>query len=116
MAVTHNYMAYVVEKLTAVSPIKTRRMFSGVGIYRDARIFALIANDTLYFKTDTESCADFKAFGMEAFQPVSDDPRAYAYYRLPDTVLGDRPLLAAWIDRACAAGLPKDDVKVSLAG
>ena len=116
MAVTHNYMAYVVNKLEAVGPIKTRRMFSGVGIYRDDTIFAIIANNTLYFKTDARSRTQFEALGMAAFQPVDENPQSHTYHQLPEQVLNDCAVLEGWIDRACEAGLIKDAAKVSLAG
>ena len=120
MAVSHNYRAYVVDKLAGVGPVKTRRMFSGVGIYRDETIFAIIANNAVYFKTDSAGRGDFEALGMEPFQADAEDTREQCYYRLPDTVLEDPKTLAAWVNRACQVGrvdaAAETAAKVSLAG
>src|SRR4030095_9214715 len=52
MAVSDSYLAYVLEQLDAVRGVVTKRMFGGVGIYSDDVFFAVIDNDTLFFKVD----------------------------------------------------------------
>jgi DNA transformation protein len=101
MAVTKDYLAFVIEQLEGVTRIATRRMFGGVGIYADALFFALIDNDTLYFKVDDTNRPDFEAAGMEAFRPF-EDAHAMQYYEVPAHVLEDRAALAEWLAKAVA--------------
>jgi DNA transformation protein len=101
MAVSKDYLAHVVEQLERVTRVTTRRMFGGVGIYADALFFALIDNDTLYFKVDDTNRPDFEAAGMEAFRPF-EDAHAMQYYEVPADVLEDRAALAEWLARAVA--------------
>ena len=54
------FVELAVESLRTFGPVTTRRMFGGWGIYRDGVFFALIAHDTLYFKSDEESRAEFE--------------------------------------------------------
>ncbi len=42
------------DMLSRFGDIKLRRMFGGYGIYSGKLIFAIIINDELYFKVDTE--------------------------------------------------------------
>jgi DNA transformation protein len=47
--------------------IEARRMFGGHGLYHDGRMFGLVANDTLYLKTDEQTIETFQRRGMPAF-------------------------------------------------
>src|ERR1700741_1826015 len=57
---TPEFVDLVLENLKAFGAVTTRRMFGGWGIYRDGVFFALIAQDTLYFKSDEENRAQFE--------------------------------------------------------
>src|SRR6266850_109989 len=52
MAVTDDFLQYVLEQLAGLGHVVQRRMFGGAGLYHDERFFGLIARDTLYFKVD----------------------------------------------------------------
>jgi len=47
-------------------------MFGGVGIYAGQLFFALIADDTLYFKVDDSNRSDFERLAMRPFQPYGE--------------------------------------------
>ena len=101
MAVSKDYLAYVVEQLERVTRVTTRRMFGGVGIYADALFFALIDDDTLYFKVDDTNRPDFEAVGMGPFRPF-EDAQTMQYYEVPADVLEDRAALGEWVGKAVA--------------
>lgn len=86
--------------------VHTRRMFSGLGIYRDGVMFALMAGGELYLKADAETAERFRAAGS---QPFVYDRRGRAveisYWRLPETALDDAEELRAWARLAYAAAL-----------
>ena len=52
MTTTSDFIAFVVEQLSGLGPVRAKRMFGGAGVYCDAVMFALISDDTLYFKAD----------------------------------------------------------------
>ena len=53
MAVSPSFSTYILEQLgRSVRGIRARNMFGGVGIYSGELFFALIDDDTLYFKVD----------------------------------------------------------------
>lgn len=99
MAVSDGYRAYVLEQLDPAGMITSRRMFGGVGIYCDGHFFALIDDDTLYFKVDASTRPQFEAAGSTPFRPYGDD-RTMSYYTVPPDVLEDADELASWVRNA----------------
>ena len=43
---------FVIELFAPMGPVSVKRMFGGAGVFRDGLMFALIADDTLFLKTD----------------------------------------------------------------
>ncbi len=73
MGVSPSFRTFVLEQLSRLdSLVRARSMFGGVGIYSGELFFALIDEDTLYFKVDDSNRPDFVARGM---QPSSVRPR-----------------------------------------
>ena len=90
MAVRPQYLAYVLEQLEGVAGLRSRRMFSGVGLYSGDLFFGLIHDDTLFFKTDGSTSADYIARGMPRFMPFPTRPEAVlAYHQVPADIIED---------------------------
>jgi DNA transformation protein len=77
-------------------------MFGGVGLYSGELFFALIADDTVYFKVDASTRPEFEARGMEPFRPFGDEGGSMQYYQLPEDVLEDPETLRIWAEKALA--------------
>ena len=82
-------------------------MFGGVGIYSGELFFALIAEDTVYFKVDDTNRPDFEARGMAPFRPAGPDGEVMQYYAVPEELLEDPEALRPWVDRALAVARRK---------
>ena len=103
MPVNPSFRTFVVDQLSrVVSRVRARAMFGGVGIYAGDRFFALIASDTLYFKVDDSTRADFESRGMGPFRPYGEDRETMGYYAVPAELLEDTEALRAWADKAIA--------------
>ena len=106
MAVSRDYLDYVLEQLTGLGRVRSRRMFGGAGLYCEEIFFALISDDTLYLRVDAEGRSHFIARGMAAFRPYADRPDiSTTYFEVPADVLEDARELIAWSRRAIAAAL-----------
>lgn len=99
VTISASWCGFVLEQLGAVGPVTARRMFGGVGLYSQGLFFALMNDDTLYFKVDASNQPDFEARGMGAFHPFGDD-RAMGYFEVPSEVLEDTDELAIWMGKA----------------
>jgi DNA transformation protein len=103
MAITDEYLQFVLEQLQGLGSVTSRRMFGGVGLYQDGRFFAIIMGDTLYFKVNDANRGDYEARGMGRFRPYPNKPRlSMTYYELPADVLEDADECAAWARRSAA--------------
>ena len=97
MAVSADYLAYVLEQLARVDGVSSRRMFGGAGLYSHECFFGLIAADTLYLRVDDANRARFIARGMARFRPYADRLEwSMNYYETPAQVLEDPEELKLW--------------------
>jgi DNA transformation protein len=76
-------------------------MFGGVGLYADELFFALLAEDTLYFKVDDTNRPDFEARGLDPFRPY-EGGATMGYFRVAEDLLEDPEELKVWADKAVA--------------
>jgi DNA transformation protein len=103
MTVSADFLAYVLEQLTELGGVSSRRMFGGVGLYSDEFFFGLIAEDTLYLRVDDGNRADYTARAAAPFRPYADRPQlSMSYYEVPPEVLEDARQLAEWARRSVA--------------
>lgn len=100
MAVSDEYREWVIEQLRGAGTVTGRRMFGGYCLYLDGAVFALIADDTLYFKVDDATRPDFEAAGCGPFRPFGADGGAMQYYDVPAAILENPSRLADWASRA----------------
>ena len=86
--------------------IETKRMFGGHGVWHEGRMIALVANDTLYLKSDTESAAHFDKLNLPPFTYVREGKSMPMSYRLaPADLFEDRHEAALWGRLAYEAAL-----------
>ncbi|WP_295641911.1 TfoX/Sxy family protein [uncultured Methylibium sp.] len=105
------FAAHCVELLAPLGAVRAKRLFGGHGIYVDELMIALIADETLYFKTDAQTLPRWQAAGGRAF--VYESRRAgqerkvtaMSYWTPPDEALDSPSLLAPWGRLALEAAL-----------
>jgi DNA transformation protein len=108
MAVSPDYLQYVLEQLGGLARVTSRRMFGGMGLYCDGVFFGLIDDDTLFFKVDDTNRPDYVARGMAAFRPFKDRPdQSMSYFEVPADALEDRDELAVWARKSILAAEKK---------
>ena len=102
MAVSEEYLDYVVDQLSCIGEITVKKMFGGVGLYHNELFFGLIASDVLYFKVDDENRPAYLNAGARPFQPY-DESSSMSYYEVPVDVLEDVDRLRTWARASVAA-------------
>jgi DNA transformation protein and related proteins len=101
VTVSPSFRTFILEQLgRSVPGIRSRNMFGGVGIYGGELFFALIDDDTLYFKVDESTRPEFEARGMGPFQPYGEEGETMGYYRVPEDLLEDAEMLGQWAEKA----------------
>ena len=99
MPVSANYLSYVLDQLSALGAVHSRRMFGGIGLYSGELFFGLIDDDDVYFKVDDSNREDYTSRGCEAFKPF-EGVVSMNYYRVPEEVLEDADDVRAWARKA----------------
>jgi DNA transformation protein len=102
MAVSEEYLDYVIEQLGDVGPVRARRMFGGAGVYGGDVMFAIVADDVLYLKVDESNRGEYEEAGMGPFVPFPEkaNPMTMSYYEVPASVLESRKELGEWAAKA----------------
>ena len=96
MAVSNDYLDYILDQLSAWGDITARRMFGGAGLYRDGKMLGLVANNVAYLKVDETNKDKFLAAGSLPFKPYPDKPTTMSYFEIPPDVLENPEDLIAW--------------------
>ncbi|MGB8273718.1 MAG: TfoX/Sxy family protein [Alphaproteobacteria bacterium] len=106
MAASAEFCQFVLDLLQPLGRVTARRMFGGYGLYFDGRMFALIADDTLYLKADDRNRPFFEVAGMPPFRPsVGGRTMTMPYYRAPPDILEDSGQLSDWARASVTAAL-----------
>jgi DNA transformation protein and related proteins len=112
MAVSRVFIDYVRDQLRpwgGGAGIAARRMFSGAGLFRDGIMFALVHDDTLYFRTDAGNVADFVAAGMAPFSYARGGRQvSLGYHQVPADIIDESDELASWAAASFAAALRRN--------
>jgi DNA transformation protein len=101
VAITQEYLDYVIDQLRDFGPVVSRRMFGGAGLYRHGVFFGLVAEDVVYFKVDAANKPAYIDAGSAPFKPFGS--YAMGYFEVPIDVLEDPQQLSQWARKAFEA-------------
>jgi DNA transformation protein len=111
MAVSAEFLEYVLDQLELLGGVTSRRLFGGAALYQHGLIFGLVSGDAVYFRTDGSNQADYEAAGSERFDPMPDRPAKFGYFSVPPDVLEQPDELAGWARKALAASASRVSVR-----
>jgi len=89
------------ELFAGLGAVRSRRMFAGAGLWHDGAMFALIANGSIYLRTDEALAHALAGAGSEPFVHESRGrPVTMPYWRLPERALDSPEEAVDWARRA----------------
>jgi DNA transformation protein len=96
------FREFLEDQFAPIGGVSLRAMFGGLGIFRDGLMFALVADDTLYFRVDDLTKPDFEA---ENSAPFTYGGRGVtmSYWRAPEHLLENPDAFRSWAEKAIAA-------------
>jgi DNA transformation protein len=110
--VSSDYLQYVLEQLSRLPRVTSRRMFGGIGMYSDGIFFGIIANDTVFLKTDDSTRERYLERGSQPFRPYKHRPEvSMSYFHVPAEILEDADELVPWARDAVRAAAAKAESK-----
>jgi len=99
MAVSPDYLDFLVDQLQELGPVQVKRMFGGAGLFLDGAMFGLVVDDGLYLKADDKNRPDFEERGLGAFtyqKKSCKEPVKLTYFEAPPDVIEEADELCAW--------------------
>jgi DNA transformation protein len=91
----------IADRLVAMGPVRSRRMFGGHGIFLDGTMFGLVWRDRLYFKTSEANRKAYEKAGSQFFTYDRGKKRvSMSYMTVPDKVQSNGTTLARWGEKA----------------
>ena len=109
MAHSNEFIKYLLELLEHSGDITARSMFGGYGLYFNSQthgkiMFALVADDVLYFKTDDKNRPEFEERGLETFKYERNGKTlSMSYHEAPGETLDDPDEMTLWAKTAIEA-------------
>ena len=107
MATSPQLLEFLREQMSGFGPVTSRRMFGGAGLFRDGKMFALVADEVLYLKSDAENAAGFEAEQLKPFSYATKtgEHTLTSYRRAPERCLYDEGEMSEWCRLAWGAAL-----------
>ena len=100
MAVSNDYLDYVLGQLSDFGEVTVKKMFGGAGLYHDGLMFGLVtAKDVFCLKVDDTNKADYEAKGMKSFG-ATETKKGMPYWEVPVEILENNTELSAWTAKA----------------
>jgi DNA transformation protein and related proteins len=105
MVASDSFAEFLREQLAPLGRLTMRRMFGKTGVFCDGLMFAMVTDDTLYFRVDAQNR---EAFGeAAAFPPLSYAKGGrsidLAFWRAPERLWDEPDELVTWARTALAA-------------
>ena len=105
MVASDSFAEFLREQLAPLGGVMMRRMFGKTGVFCNGLMFAMVTNDTLYFRVDDHNRAVFKE--AESAPPLSYEKKGctidLAFWRAPERLLDEPDELVTWARAALAA-------------
>ena len=106
MAFDQGLVDWIAEAMEPIGTVTLRKMMGGAVLYCDGTIFALVAEDAVWFKSDAVSDAIWDEAGCQRFSFTMNDGRVDVmnYRKGPDDVYDDADAMREWASLGIAAG------------
>ena len=105
MVASDSFAEFLREQLAPLGRLTMRRMFGKTGVFCGGVMFAMVADDTLYFRVDDHNRAAFRE--AEAFPPLSYEKKGcsidLSFWRAPERLFDEPDELMTWARAATAA-------------
>jgi DNA transformation protein and related proteins len=105
MVASDSFAEFLREQLAPLGRITVRRMFGKTGVFCDGLMFAMVTDDTLYFRVDDHNRAAFKE--AESYPPLNYGKKGrtidLSFWRAPERLFDEPDELVAWARTALAA-------------
>ena len=107
MAFGSELAEHVLDMLAPLGAVDAKRFFGGIGIRQEGVLFAMIMDETLYFRVDAESRPRYEAAGCQAFtyETRTGSRSIEGFFTVPEDLFDEPADMRDWARGAIAAAL-----------
>ncbi len=102
MAVNEDYLNFINDQLNGLGGHETKRMFGGIGFFKEGLMFGMIGKGIFRLKADETNKSDFEDKGMTRFMSDKKN-KGMPYYEVPAEIVEDKDELSAWAKKSFEA-------------
>ena len=108
MVASETYADFLREQLAPLGRLSLRRMFGKTGVFCDGVMFAVVTENTLYFRVDDHNREIFKEAAV--FPPLNYAKGGamidLSFWRVPERLFDEPDELVTWARAALGSGAP----------
>ena len=104
MAVNEDFLRFIIDQLSDSGPFETKKMFGGIGFFKDGHMFGMIGGDKFRLKVDETNQKDFEDLGMKPYHDMTKK-KGMPYWEVPVDVLENKTLIKKWVNKAFAVAV-----------
>jgi DNA transformation protein len=109
MKYTEDFLNFLLDQLSVIEDVTHKKMFGGVGFFKEGKMFAGIFAGTFAMKVNDSNRADYEAKGMgQALADKKAKGKGMPYYEVPVEIIEDQSLLKNWAEKSIAIALKKN--------
>jgi DNA transformation protein and related proteins len=105
MVASDSFAEFLRERLAPLGRVTLRRMFGKTGVFCDGLMFAMVPEDTLYFRVDDHNRVAFEEAG--SFPPLNYEKNGrtidLSFWRAPERLFDEPDEFVTWAQTALAA-------------
>ena len=102
MAVSNDFIQYVLDLMSGWGNVQIKRMFGGAALYQEELAFGMIANDVVYLKVDETNRYKYLQEGSIQLKPFKNHATVLSFYNVPPDVFENSDELIKWTKESLA--------------
>ena len=99
MSINQSQLDFIIDQLEGIGAFSPKKMFGGVGFFKEGIMFALLGNGIFNLRVDESNVEDFTTYGMKRFL-ATEEKKGLPYYEVPVDILEDKDQLTRWALKA----------------
>ena len=108
MSVSDTLISYIVDQLSLVGTVKSKKMFGGVGIFKEDKMFGMLNSSGKFFlKVDETNIRDYQEKGMLPFAHDKNKTGKMPYFVVPTEVIENKEVMKEWAEKSIEIALNK---------
>ncbi|MGJ8659007.1 TfoX/Sxy family protein [Cellulophaga fucicola] len=110
MAISEDFLDYVLDQLLKWNGVYTKKMFGGVGLFFDGLMFGLVYNDTVSLKIDDTNVKKYIEAGESPIEIFKTNTPLPSFYTVPPLVLEDIDNFVIWAQESYQIQVKKNSI------